>query len=218
MQGSRPIVRIRVEFVGGLILTCIVVIGQRNYSIMGQCVRDAAGQINHLQLLQTVIHRQFCCFVFLIQSYTKMQLLQKRLNSVLCLFIMVMYCRMLSKEELLNRSTYTVMAYSSSNKRFVRACVRARARGILPVRQIGAFCKCKNVIRNSTEFHRRNLSELFQDSLYTKDNICKQFLVQNMFSPHRRKFTTCLCVAHEDAVICQSLNVSLRVFALTLVV
>jgi len=40
---------------------------------MGQCaVRDSAGHINHLQLLQAVIHREFCCFVILNQSYTEM--------------------------------------------------------------------------------------------------------------------------------------------------
>jgi hypothetical protein len=73
-------------------------------------------------------------------------------------------------------------------------------------------------MRIPTEFHRRNLSELFQDSLYTEDHICTQFLFCNVFSSQRRKFTSWLYIAHEDAVICRSLNGSLRVFALTVVV
>jgi hypothetical protein len=59
--------------VGGIIVTCIVGICRRNGYVNGQCaVRDAAGQINHLQLLQVVVHRQFCCFVILSQSHTKL--------------------------------------------------------------------------------------------------------------------------------------------------
>ena len=88
---------------------------------------------------------------------------------------MVMYCRMLSKEELLNRSTDTVMACSSINKRFVRACERGREADY-PTDKLDVLCKCKNVVRNSTEFDWRNLSELFQDSLYTEHKICTQIL------------------------------------------
>jgi hypothetical protein len=67
-------------------------------------------------------------------------------------------------------------------------CVR-RPEEYYPTDRFDAFCKCKNVMGNSTEFHRRNLCEFIQDLPYTEDHISTVLYFRICSA---KKFITCL--------------------------